>query len=396
MSGRPSRDDRRTRLRVVPTVEGLDARALLAGSAVGHSLGTFFVPGTNTPRVSTPAVLVNVQPSINNFLIAQLGPGLSTVVKQSQILGAASNNLVAHQVLSQQYVKNVLGRQDTYTLLNAALGATAGTFSNVYPTTAPVVHDALKTASSRPAPNAPKSVPGLRLPSALVHNRNFSSNQSLAFVRAFHTAVNRGVFTLSPQQTQLIGNAFNQFTTQVTALNQSGAFQPGTPLAAPTLPVGPLNKTIEVSLGAIRNLNDVPSVLSGLQLPVIGNFPGRIDVGFVFDKAGNFGIAFTARGPLSGSPKGVASPDAIGGDIRIEVSNAPSLTALNGQHLVEGLTQGSALSGGMEASTSSSGVSTFSTSIGYGSGLEFGTGLAYTQVVPLGNVNSLIPEFPKG
>ncbi len=66
MFGRPSRDERRTLLRAVPTLEGLDARVLLAGSAVGHSLGTFFVPATNLPRDDTPAVLVNPQPSINN------------------------------------------------------------------------------------------------------------------------------------------------------------------------------------------------------------------------------------------------------------------------------------------------------------------------------------------
>ncbi len=168
-------------------------------------------------------------------------------------------------------------------------------------------------------------------------------------MRAFHNAVDRGVFTLSAAQNQLVVAGIAQFFSQVSALSQAGAFQPTTPPAAPTLPVGPLNNTVEVSLGSLRNLSDAPSELGGLQLPVIGNFPGRVDVGFVFDKAGNFGMAFTARGPLSGSPKGVASPDAIGGDIRIEVSNAPSLTALDGEHLVEGLTQGSVLSGGLEA-----------------------------------------------
>ena len=163
----------------------------------------------------------------------------------------------------------------------------------------------------------------------------------------------------------------------------------------PTLTVGPLDKTVEVTLGALRNLSDVPSAISGLALESIGNFPGRVDVGFVFDRRGNFGIEFTARGPLSGSPAGVASANAVGGDIRVEVSNAPSLSALTGERRVEGLTQGTALSGALQASTSNTGVSAFSTAVGYGSGLEFGTGVEYTQVVPLGNVNALIPEFPK-
>ena len=48
----------------------------------------------------------------------------------------------------------------------------------------------------------------------------------------------------------------------------------------------------------MRELASVDPSLSGLQLPVVGNFDGRIDVGFVLDRAGNFGIALTARGPL--------------------------------------------------------------------------------------------------
>ena len=200
MSGRPARVDRRKLRRAIAAIERLDQRELLAGSAVGHSLGTVLVPAVTVPRDNKPATLVNPQPAINNFLIAELGSGLSTVVKQSQILGGTSNNLVANQVLTEPFVANVLGRQDTYTLLASALGVAGGPFASVYPATAPVVVDALKTASSRPAPNAPRSVPGLRLPSALVHNHNFPSGQSRVFLREFHTAVDRGVFTLSPDQ----------------------------------------------------------------------------------------------------------------------------------------------------------------------------------------------------
>ena len=58
----------------------------------------------------------------------------------------------------------------------------------------------------------------------------------------------------------------------------------------------------------------------------------------------------------------------------------------------EALNQGVGLSGGLSASNFANGVSTFAASAGYGSGLEFGTGVAYTQVIPLGNVYSLIPS----
>jgi hypothetical protein len=97
---------------------------------------------------------------------------------------------------------------------------------------------------------------------------------------------------------------------------------------------------------------------------------------------------------LGSAPTGNASANLVGGDVQVEVSNAPSLAALGGQRIVEGLNQGTALSAGLGTSTSGSGVSTFATSVGYGSGFEFGTGFAYTQVIPLGNVYSLIPSAP--
>ena len=49
----------------------------------------------------------------------------------------------------------------------------------------------------------------------------------------------------------------------------------------------------------------------------------------------------------------------------------------------------------MESSKTASGVSAFAASVGYGSGLEFGTSMAYTEVIPLGNAFALIPEYPK-
>ena len=94
------------------------------------------------------------------------------------------------------------------------------------------------------------------------------------------------------------------------------------------VPKGQLFGTLYVSLGAVRELASVDPALSGLQLPDVGNFEGRIDVGFVLDRAGNFGIALTARGPLYGAPPGVTSANEIAGDIRIEVSNARNISDL--------------------------------------------------------------------
>ena len=145
----------------------------------------------------------------------------------------------------------------------------------------------------------------------------------------------------------------------------------------------------------MRELASVNPALSGLPLPVVGNFEGRIDVGFVLDRAGDFGIALTARGPLTGAPPGVTSANEIAGDIRIEVSNAQNISDLNGLSTVEGLNQGASLSGDVETSRLQNGVSTFGASVGYGAGLEYGTGIEYTQVIPLGNAYALIPEFPK-
>jgi hypothetical protein len=394
MSGRPAREDRHQLRRAIPRLEQLDQRELLT-SAVGHSLGSVFVPATTLPRVGEPATVVNLQTSLNNFLIAEFGPAMETAAKQSQNLGGVSNNLVAKQVLSEPFIAKLLSRQDTYTLLSTVVSGQSAAFSNVFGETGPIVESAIKTAQFHGAPNAPRQVPGLRLPSAVVHNGNVPGSQNHTFFRAMHTAVSRHVFDLSPNQERLVFNGLSNFITQVNAMNQAGAFTPSVPLPGPKLPVGPLRRTVEVTLGSLRNLSSVASPVSGLPLPIIGNFPGRIDVGYVFDSSGNFGIAFTARGPLSPAPTHVASPDTITGDVRVEFSNAPSLSALTGTRVVEGLTQGTVASGDLQVSTLSNGVSALAMSFGYGSGLEFGTGVEYTQVVPLGNVNALIPEFPK-
>lgn len=365
------------------------------GGAVGPPLGPYLAPATTLPRVFTSPTIVDPHDEINQFLSGQLGSGVDSIQQQADLLGASENNLVANQVVSQTFIHSVLSRQDTYTLLGQAVSATGGALSGVYSATAPIVVNALQTGSSHSGPNAPRRVPGLRLVTGLANNHNFPNSHLSSLLYELRVAVARSVFTLSATQASLVSQGFTQFLNQVNALNQARTFTPPVPPAASPLPRGPLYGTLFVSLGALRNLTSVAPTLSGLQLPVVGDFVGRIDVGFVIDRQGNFGIGLTARGPLLGAPKGVASSNVIAGDIRIQVSNARNLSELNGLTTVEAITQGAALSGEIETTRLQNGASTFATSIGYGSGLEFGTGMAYTQVVPLGNLYALIPEFPK-
>ena len=175
-------------------------------------------------------------------------------------------------------------------------------------------------------------------------------------------------------------------------MNQTGTFQPPVPPAPPAPAVGPLDGTLVISAGALRNLINVSPALSGLQLFGI-NFPGRIDTGYAFARNGDFGLVLTARGPLKSAPAGFSSNNLVGGDVGIEVSNAQSLQDLNGTRVEEGVTVGAALMSSLTESNQG-GIATFGATVGYGTGFEFGTGVSYTQVIPLGNVNALIPSAP--
>jgi hypothetical protein len=373
-------------------VERLDQR--INPGAVGPPLGPYLAGATSLPRSTSAFVGVDPHIAINHFLIDQLGPQISGVQAQGEAQNAAENSLVTNQIVSQPFIHAVLGAHDTYTLLNQVVSATNGQFSTVYSATGPIVSSALLTGSAQGGPNAPLRIPGLRLVGVLAHNHNFPSSHTNLLLYEMHVAVDRQVFTLSLAQSALVSQGITQFLNDVTTLDQAGTFNPPVPPPAVPLPKGQLYGTLYVSLGAVRELASVNPALSGLQLPTVGNFEGRIDVGFVLDKHGNFGIALTARGPLYGAPPGVTSANMIAGDVRVEVSNAPNISDLNGLSTVEGLNQGAADSGGVETSRLANGVSTFGASDGYGSGLEYGTGMEYTTVIPLGNAYALIPEYP--
>jgi len=268
-----------------------------------------------------------------------------------------------------------------------------GSLADVFAVTGPLIVSALQTGLPLHAPNAPPTVPGLRLARVLAHDRNLPLGSTHQFLRMFRVAVERGVFTLNSTQLAQVQSAMQQFEQVVTALNQQGTFTPAVPPAAPPLPKGQLSGTLEISTGALSNLVNVAAGQNGLPLPGIGNFPGRIDVGFVFARNGDYGLALTVRGALYPSPP-FPPVDNVGSTIQIEASNARSLSDLNGLRTVEGLSIGTALMGTVSTSLTASGVSTFATSAGYGAGMEYGTGMGYTQVIPLGNLNALIPQSP--
>jgi hypothetical protein len=206
-------------------------------------------------------------------------------------------------------------------------------------------------------------------------------------------AVERGAFVPTAEQSQLIGDGLEQFFSELNTLVTTGAFNPTVPLATPPNPLAGarLGGTLQVTNGAIRDLVNVAPGQSGLQL--FGtNFPGRIDSGFVIAANGDYGLVLSARGPLQAAPAGFDT-DVIGGDVRVTLSNASSLTDLNGLRVEEGTYLGSVVSG--EVTTSRSGnLATLGASAGFGTGLAFGTGVSFTRVIPLGNLNALIPQFP--
>ena len=355
MSGRHSCRGHRSHRRAIPVIEYLDARELLSGGGVGHSLGPYLAAPI-LPRVSSTATLVDPHTAINQFLSAQLGSGVATVEQHAEATKASSNAQVTQQVLSNGFIHAVLNRQDTYTLLNSVatttLGSTAattagatgqtgmilsynvptearytppvtnptivelgpagdpndphlsvmanqifgspldgkvlipssdlrpgtplpavstvptGSLTDVFTATGPLILSALKSAIPHSGPNAPRSIPGLRLAGVFAHNNNFPGAHTNMLLYAFRVAVDRNVFALNADQSNKLNAGLSQFESTVAALNAAGAFQPSVPPAAPALPKGPLYGTLEVSLGALRNLSPafVDSTQTGLQL----------------------------------------------------------------------------------------------------------------------------------
>jgi hypothetical protein len=372
---------------VQATLSDQDTYTLLNSSAMSTLIGFNQVPSGFVTYVvpESDVLLIAGQPNATVLVPANGSvPGFTVVVPTTSIR-PLSSGLVAVEIPLSEIPANAPPPTNVSQL--------TGTFADVFAATGPLIFSALQTGLPLPSPNAPVTVPGLRLARLLAVDRNFPFKGTPLFLRMFRIAIERGVFTLGPTQLAQVQTALQQFDSVAYTLNQQGTFTPVVPPAAPPLPKGRLGGTLEISTGALRNLVNVAAGENGLPLPDIGNVPGRIDIGYAFAHNGDYGLVLTLRGPLSESPP-YPPIDNVGSTIQIESSNAHNLTDLNGLRTVEGLSIGTALMGTISTSLTDSGVSTFAASAGYGAGLEYGTGVAYTQVIPLGNVYALIPQSP--
>jgi len=259
--------------------------------------------------------------------------------------------------------------------------ASQNNLTAIYGTTGQFLTNLLQSGVSQTAPTGVPTVPGLRLLGALNSNHNFP--EAGRFLRLIHLAAANNLLSPDANQTNLISQGVNDFLAIIDTWNETSSAQLNGLLAThtagqlvPTLVRGPLRGTLELSLGVIQQPNATQP-----------DAPERIDVGFIFARNGEFGIILTARGPLSNTLPSTASQPIGAGDIQTKVSNATSLAQLQGWRVVEGVTEGAVLEGGL-AATNDGGLATFAASAGYGAGFEFGLGIQFTQVIPLGNVLS--------
>jgi hypothetical protein len=507
MSGRKSARAAWASRRLNLLVEVLERREVMSASGVSKSLGSYVVPSTNGPKITSPAAVVNPHTSIDTLLSTILGPGVSQV--QDSSIGNVPQAVLKQTVLNQPSVHSILSDGDVYTLFNStaltsllgseqvsgvtstnaatttttttsstststtttadplvafsfpseatiqsidnggngeavveilpsggspgfyatvpeanvriategppetgsvlipessipagfptpsASSISIGTFAATYSATGPILLQIFNAEVQQVSPNAPDSVPGLRLAPYLLHHNPFptqSAQESLT--KVLRLAVQRNVFTLDSSQSSAVTTGLAAFAGEVQAMTSSGSFTPSVPLKPSSLPSGKLAGTLEVSVGDVRRLLDVSPDISGLNLPGLGNFEGRLDVGYVVDRSGNYGIMLSLRGPLENANPKPTPVDVASGDVNVQVSNARNISALTGQTLIEGVQVGAGTSSSLESSSYGNGITTFSASAGNGFGLEYGTGIGYSLVIPLGNVYALIPSDP--
>ncbi|WP_435018319.1 hypothetical protein TA3x_000283 [Tundrisphaera sp. TA3] len=389
-------------------ISGMTATSPTATDQAGTASPTPTTPGTTTPaatpNATTSATAQSVAFSIPDqatiqsmngptsiVLVAASGgvPGFYAEVPTASIRVLESGPTIRGSVLiPTTSIPAGFPTPDTTFLSN-------GTFSATYAATGPLLEEILDSGAAGVAPNAPKSVPGLRLAPFLKRNKVFPNAAARKdLFQGFRLAVQRNVFTLNDAQQTRVSDGLDQFTQRVQGMVAGGEFAPAIPLAPPPLPTKALAGTLSVSAGVVRQLVRVDPGVAGLPLAGLGNFPGRLDVGYVVDRAGNYGILLTIRGALKNANPGLRPGNIAGGDVRVEVSNATNIEALGGRRLIEGVQNGAFVSTDLESSRTESGIVTFSASAGNGFGVEYGTGVGYSTVIPLGNVYSLIPSAP--
>lgn len=409
MAARQSRrsDGNRNQRRVQLILEVLDQRELMStsagtqianhhgadlGSFTSTSLGSFVAPGTGFPRLSSQGQGVDPHQAINRELVSSLGPGTKRLARQVEFYNASERSPLSERILSLPFIHGILSRNDTFRLLNSS-GIRSLIFGDPlatsYPTTGRLLEEAFRAARPSKAPSVSDDVPGLRLFNDAITNKNLTHDHTHLFLRYLRIATDRRLYDLVGPQAQQVEDRFQQFLNSVQTLQRQGSFN--APNAPPvTLVDGPLNGTLSVTTSVYRDLLAIDpltgdSQVIGFDFPQGTNFPGRIDVGWIFDRRGNYGIVLTARGPLFNAIPGQSDANRVGGEVQVESSNAETIAGVQGLKNIEALTLGSVVSGSLSASNSS-GVATFSAGAGYGAGLDFGVGASYTEVIPLGNV----------
>jgi hypothetical protein len=271
------------------------------------------------------------------------------------------NNTITVQVPASQIPSGVQLVSSSPISLNA-----------IYNATGPLLTVALSSGQTQGAPTAVPTVPGLRLVDALPRNHNFPSHGTAAFTRILRLmAAGNVLANLNPNQQALVTQGVNAFLATISNWSGNAALQASR--AVPSLPRGPLSQTLAVTVGTVQ--------------PNGPNLPQRIDVGFIIARDGDFGLILAAQGPLTTTLPAPGPNNVVAGDVRVAVSNAPNLAALNGWQTVEGVTEGAVLSGALSA-TNQGGVATFAAAAGYGAGFAYGLGTQYATVIPLGNIFS--------
>ena len=113
-------EDRRTsRRRFSPIVEGLDARLLMAARPV-TGLGQYIEPGVVTPRTRGNPVVLDAVPSLNRYLTPLLGEEQITQIRdQAAARKVPQSAQISQRVVSQPFIRTMLGNYDTYQILNS-------------------------------------------------------------------------------------------------------------------------------------------------------------------------------------------------------------------------------------------------------------------------------------
>jgi hypothetical protein len=344
------------------------------------------VPPTFEVQIRVPINQVSAQNPDGSYTVTIMP---NDPVFPPDVIPAISGTFTVNLPSTNVYLFPAFGFADVYVPVGQIPSygtANAASFQDVllpaYASTGPALLSALRSGLSVGAPTALPTVPGLRLVNAFQQDPGLPRFAFAPFASSFRLAASGGLLnTLTAvQQSQVatgLGqflNVLNNWTSASSAqLVQFAGSKPASQLLPP-IPTTPLNGTVQVTLGSIQ--------------PPGTNAPERVDVGYIFDRAGDYGLVLSARGPLSTTVPNPPPNPVVAGDVQVEVSNAASLTQLSGWWPVEGVTEGSVLSGGL-ATTNQGGVTTFAASAGYGLGLEYGLGVQYTTVIPLGNVNAL-------